>query len=116
MQLVLDLPKTVYYRGETIEGTLRGVLLQDRPLAGVKVTYKLGSVPATTVTTDDRGEVHFSIPTAEMESYGAMTFEATVPSRALSLRRELAVATRGFSIGLETDRPCMWRARRLMSA
>ena len=62
-------------------------------------------MPETTVTTDDRGEVHFSIPTAEMESYGAMTFEAAVPSRALTLRRNLAVATRGFSIGLETDRP-----------
>ena len=35
--LVLDVPKTVYYRGETIEGTVRGVLLQDRPLAGVKL-------------------------------------------------------------------------------
>ena len=88
LRLVLDLPKSVYYRGETIEGTLRAVLPQDRPLAGVKVSYKLGSAPATTATTDARGEVHFAIPTAELESYGRMTFEAAIPSRSLSLRRE----------------------------
>ncbi len=105
LRLVLDLPKSVYYRGEIIEGTLRAVLPQDRPLAGVKVWYNLGSTPTTTAATDARGEVHFSIPTAELESYGAMTFEAAVPSRSLSLRRKVTVATRGFSIGLDTTRP-----------
>ena len=105
LRLVLDLPKTVYYRGETIEGTLRAVLPQDRPLAGVKVTYKLGDVPTTTATTDARGEVHFAIPTAELESYGRMAFEAAIPSRSVSVRREVTVATQGFSIGLETTRP-----------
>ena len=104
LRLVLDLPKTVYYRGETIEGALRAVLPQDRPLVGVKARYKFGNEPATDATTDARGEVHFAIPTAELESYGRLAFEATIPSRSLSLRRDVTVATRGFSIGLETTR------------
>ncbi|MGO9111411.1 MAG: MG2 domain-containing protein [Thermoguttaceae bacterium] len=105
LRLVLDLPRSVYYRGEVIEGSLRAVLPEDRPLAGVKVMYKLGDAPATSLTTDARGEVHFAIPTAELESYGPMGFEAAIPSRSLSLRREVTVATRGFSISLETTRP-----------
>ena len=87
LRLVLDLPKPVYYRGETIEGTLRAVLPQDRPLVGVKVSYRLGNAAATTATTDARGEVHFAIPTAELESYGNMTFDAGIPSRSLSVQR-----------------------------
>ena len=105
LRLVLDLPKTVYYRGEIIEGTLRAVLPQDRPLAGVKVNYKLGNVPTATATTDARGEVHFTFPTAELETYGRMPFEAAIPSRSVFVRREVTVATRGFSISLDTTRP-----------
>ncbi|MGA2253929.1 MAG: tetratricopeptide repeat protein, partial [Thermoguttaceae bacterium] len=105
LHLVLDLPKTVYYRGEIVEGSLHAVLPQDRPLAGVKVTYKLGDEPMNTATTDARGEVHFAIPTAELESYGPLKISAAIPSRSVSVRRELTVATQGFSIGLETSRP-----------
>ncbi len=107
LHLVLDLPKSVYYRGETIEGTLRAVLPQDRSLAGVKVSYRLRNVTtaaATTAMTDARGEVHFSIPTDELESYGDARFEAAVPSRSLSVQRGITIATRGFSIGLKTTR------------
>jgi hypothetical protein len=104
LRLILDLPKTAYNRNDTIVGTLRAVLPQDRPLIGVKATYQLAGGPATETMTDSRGEVHFAIPTDDLESYGRMTLKATIPSRRLTTEREVVVATQGFSIGLTTSR------------
>ncbi len=107
LRLLLDLPRSVYYRGETIEGSLRAVLPQDLPLAGVKVQYKLNDAPSTaaiTAKTDARGEVHFAIPTGELDSYGTLTFAASIPSRSVSVQRPLTVATQSYSIELEANR------------
>ncbi len=107
-RLEIDLPRKVYYRGETIEGTFRAVLPQDRRLADAKVEYSLGDRPPATVTTDARGEARFAIATDELDLYGQFgdcTLSASLPARELSSQRSITIATRGFDIEMSTPRP-----------
>jgi uncharacterized protein YfaS (alpha-2-macroglobulin family)/tetratricopeptide (TPR) repeat protein len=104
-RLVVDVPRHVYYRGETIEGAFRVVLPQDRPLSNAKVMYRLDDLPPATATTDARGEARFKISTEELEGSPDRVLSASVSSRGLSAQCNLMVATRGFSIDLSTVRP-----------
>ena len=104
-RLVIDMPRHVYYRGETVEGTFRVLLPQDRLLSGAKVAYRLDNLPPATVTTDARGEARFSFATEELEGADAQLLSAAVSSRGLSAQCDLTVATHGFSIGLSAARP-----------
>ena len=82
------------------------MLPQDRPLAGVKVGYGLGDCAGDRRHDRRPRRGPFRHPHGRTGVLRlAWHFEAAIPSRSLSLRRNVTVATRGFSIGLETNRP-----------
>ena len=104
-RLTIDLPRSVYYRGQTIEGVFRVVLPHDRPLADAKVEYCLGEQPTATVTTDARGEARFAIATDDWEGQNTSVLTASVAARDISRQSPITIATRSFSLVLSTARP-----------
>ncbi|NQT17653.1 MAG: tetratricopeptide repeat protein, partial [Planctomycetes bacterium] len=67
VRLVVDTPRKVYYRGEEIEGTLRASFYYGAPLQGREIRYQLADDRLHTAQTDEKGEVHFKLPTREFQ-------------------------------------------------
>ena len=47
MRLAVDTPRTVYYRGEEIEGMIRAAYYYGAPLAGREIRYQLADERVT---------------------------------------------------------------------
>jgi hypothetical protein len=105
IHLLVDAPRTVYYRGEEIEGTIRAAFYYGAPLAGREVRYQLADQRQFTATTDAKGEVKFKLPTREFSETQILPLVVTLPERNLSTTLNLVLATRGFSVGVSTVRP-----------
>jgi alpha-2-macroglobulin len=105
VRLVIDTPRHVYYRGEKIEGTIRAEFYHGAPLAGRQVTYQLAGERSHTVTTDEKGEVQFELPTRDFLESQALPLVVTLPERNLARAVNFFLATQGFGVTLETVRP-----------
>jgi uncharacterized protein YfaS (alpha-2-macroglobulin family)/tetratricopeptide (TPR) repeat protein len=104
VQLEVDVPKQVYFRGETIEGTVSLKYYYGTPLAGKTVTWKLANGRQFTGTTNAKGEVAFEFPTREFRESQQLTIVAQFPEKNLSASSNVHLATRGFAIGVSTLR------------
>jgi hypothetical protein len=105
VQLLVDKPRTVYYRGEEIEGTIRAAFYYGAPLSGREIRYQLADQRQYIATTDEKGEVHFKLPTREFSETQVLPLVVTLPERNLQTAVNIVLAARGFSIGLSTVRP-----------
>jgi hypothetical protein len=105
VHLVIDTPRHVYYRGEKIEGTIRAEFYHGAPLRGRQLIYQLAGERTHTVTTDERGEVKFELPTRDFLESQVLPLVVTLPERNLARAVNFFLATQGFGISLETVRP-----------
>ena len=105
VHLAVDAPRRVYYRGEEIEGTIRATFYYGAPLAGREIRYQLADDRQYTATTDDRGEVHFKLPTREFSETQLLPLRVALPERNLTAAVNFMLAAQGFSIGVSTVRP-----------
>ena len=104
VQLEIDVPKQVYYRGETIEGTASLKYYYGTPLVGKTVTWQLANGRQHTGTTNARGEIHFEFPTREFRESQALNIVATYSEKNLTAASTVHLATRGFAIRVKTLR------------
>jgi uncharacterized protein YfaS (alpha-2-macroglobulin family)/TolA-binding protein len=102
--VAIDIPRTVYYRGEMIEGTIRAETAGGMPLAGRKVRYQLAQEEAVTAQTDAAGRLRFKIPTADFEAAQDLTLTAALEDQDVAVTRSLKLATDGFAIQLDAAR------------
>jgi len=105
VRLVIDTPRSVYYRGEEIEGTLRAEFYYGAPLAGREIRYQLADGRLHVAKTDAKGEVAFKLPTREFRETQVLPLVVTLPERNLQVAMNLVLATRGFGIAVSTVRP-----------
>ena len=105
VQVAVDLPRTVYYRGEEVEGTIRAAYYYGAPLAGVEVRYQLADDRTHTAKTDEKGEVKFKLPTREFSEAQVLPLVVALPERNLQTQVNVVLASRGFTIGVSTVRP-----------
>ena len=104
VRLVIDCPRSVYYRGEPIEGTIRAETCYGAPLAGRQIRYMLGDDLPRTARTDERGVVRFSLPTRQFHETQRVALKAELPQRNLQASVDIQLATQGYAIGLSTAR------------
>ena len=104
VQLEVDVPKQVYYRGETVEGTVSLKYYYGTPLAGKIVTWQIADGPQHTGTTNAKGELYFEFPTREYRESQQLAIVAQYPEKNLSAVSNVHLATRGFAIGVSTLR------------
>jgi alpha-2-macroglobulin len=105
IRLVIDTPRTVYYRGEVIEGMIRAEYYYGAPLAGAELRYRLADDRVYTARTDKKGEVRFKLPTREYIETQTLPLVVELPERNLATAANLLLSCRGFSISLGTVRP-----------
>ncbi|MBN1588114.1 MAG: tetratricopeptide repeat protein, partial [Pirellulales bacterium] len=105
IRLVIDTPRTVYYRGEEIEGVIRAEYYYGAPLANAEIRYRLAGDRLHTARTDAQGEVKFKLPTREYRETQPLPLVVELPERNLTSASNFLLACQGFSIGLKTIRP-----------
>ena len=105
IRLTIDLPRRVYYRGETIEGTVTLKYYYGTPLANRSIQYQLADGRSHTATTDAKGQVKFSFETAPFNESQQLPITARYSERNIATAVTAFIATRGFAIGLKTRRP-----------
>ena len=104
VRLVVDLPRTVYYRGEEIEGTIRAEYYYGAPLVDREIRYQLAGERTHTATTDERGEVKFKLATRDFRETQVLPLVVTLPQRNLTVTKNVVLASQGFSIGVSSVR------------
>ncbi|MGA2032865.1 MAG: tetratricopeptide repeat protein, partial [Thermoguttaceae bacterium] len=105
VRLSVDTPRKVYYRGETIEGTIRAEFYYGAPLAGREIRYQLADDRLQTAATDDRGEVHFKLPTRDYSESQVLPLVVQLPERNVQAAVNFVLSAQGFSIAVSTVRP-----------
>lgn len=105
VRLTIDAARSVYYRGEEIEGKIKASFYYGAPLAGREVRYALANGRVFTAKTDENGEIAFKFPTREFQESQVLPLIAVLPERNLQASQNFVLASKGFSIKLETVRP-----------
>lgn len=104
IQFTIDVPQSVYYRGEMVKGKLRLKYYYGSPLVGRRVEYRLGDERLWTGQTDNQGEVSFELPTQRYSESQPLQLTAHFPERNLSTAQTIYLATRAFTVGVNTVR------------
>lgn len=104
IRLNVELDKAVYFRGDTVKGTLSLKYYYGTPLAGKTVTYTITGRQYT-AQTDAKGAVEFEFPTRQFRETDNVTVTATFAEKNISATAVAQLATRGFAIHVDSLRP-----------
>ena len=104
VQITVDVPRRVYYRGEKIEGTIRLEYVFGTPLAEKLIRYQLADQPVQTAVTDAEGKVPFAFETRDFLESAVLPLVVSLPDRNISVTETFVLATKGFAIDLTTPR------------
>lgn len=104
VQLSVDSPRRVYYRGEEIEGKIVARYYYGAPLAGREIRYQLATGRTITARTNDQGEVAFKLPTREYRESQTLPLAVMLPERNLQATVNFYLSTQGFTISVTTIR------------
>ncbi len=104
VQLTIDVPRTVYYRGEVIEGKVRAEHYYGTPLGHREIHYQFKGGRKHTGRTDANGEAAFRVRTDDFEQPQLLEFSVTLPESEAVIRKNFTLATRGFTIDVKTRR------------
>jgi uncharacterized protein YfaS (alpha-2-macroglobulin family)/TolA-binding protein len=104
VDLDFDLPKTVYFRGETIKADLVARYQYGTPLAGHPIVVQLPDGRVLQGTTDAEGKYHVEFPTEGFSEEQALQLAAQLPQDGVAASAQVMLAVRAFRIDLGTDR------------
>jgi hypothetical protein len=105
VRLVVDAPRKVYYRGETIEGVVRASYYYGVPLADREIRYQLAGGRLQTGRTDRQGELRLSLPTRDFDETQTLPLVVALPEQNVQTSVNFFLATQGFSLEVSTLRP-----------
>ncbi|MCH5374227.1 MAG: MG2 domain-containing protein, partial [Planctomycetes bacterium] len=104
VQLQIETPRAVYYRGEMVEGVIRATYYYGAPLVDREIRYGWGGQRVYTAKTDNQGEVHFRLETRVFRESQPLALSVAFPERNLSLVKTFYLSTQGFQLESETVR------------
>ena len=104
IDLDFDLPRTVYYRGETVKADLIARYQYGAPVAGRPVEVALPDGRTVRGTTDNSGKFHVEFPTEGFAEEQALRLVARLPGDNVAAVAGVMLAINGFRIDLDTNR------------
>ncbi|HEX8201135.1 MAG TPA: MG2 domain-containing protein, partial [Isosphaeraceae bacterium] len=104
VDLTFDLPRTVYYRGETIEADVVARYQYGTPLAGRPIRVQLPDGRVLDGRTDATGTYHIEVPTEGFGEQQALRLVAQLPQDNVAAAATVLLAVRAFRIDLTTPR------------
>ncbi len=105
VEVVIDLNKDVYYRGEKVVGSATLRYYYGTPLSDEKVILSFGpGSEQITAKTDAEGKVDIEFDTQRFSEAQALTLAVQYPDRGIASSKNVYLATRGFEIGVDWPR------------
>ena len=104
IDLAFDLPKTVFYRGETVEGALVARYQYGTPLANRPIAVHLPDGRTLEGKTDAAGKYSFELETTGFAEEQALRLVARLPQDNVAVAAAVMLAVRAFRIDLSTTR------------
>ncbi len=104
VDLRIELPKTVYFRGETVEGNVLAKYQYGTPIAGRSILVNLPDGRILRGKTDDAGSFEFSFETEGFSEEEGFELVAQLPEENVAVSAAGMIAVRGYQIGLNTLR------------
>ena len=104
IDLTFDLPKTVYYRGQTIKGSLIAKYQYGTPLAQRAITLALPDGRILEGKTDNSGKFAFELETTGFAEEQTLPLVARLPQDNVAVAANVILAVRGFRIDVTTIR------------
>ena len=96
--------RTVYYRGEELEGKIKVSYYYGAPLADREVRYQLAGGRMNTAKTDQDGQIEFSLPTRDFRESQPLPLVVFLPERNLQAGKTFYLATQAFTLSADTVR------------
>ena len=103
VQLLLDFPRRVYFRGEQVEAAFTAQYYYGQPVKNAQIQYKLPDGRSYTATADNQGKLKVDFDTKSMQPGKLLHFSGTVPGENASVRAAVTLAHLGFSISVKPD-------------
>jgi uncharacterized protein YfaS (alpha-2-macroglobulin family)/TolA-binding protein len=104
IDLAFDLPRTVYYRGETIKGSVVARYQYGTPLANRAMALQLPDGRTLQGQTDATGKYAFELETTGFSEEQALRLVARLPQDNVGVAAVVMLAVRAFRIDLNTTR------------
>jgi uncharacterized protein YfaS (alpha-2-macroglobulin family)/tetratricopeptide (TPR) repeat protein len=104
IDLAFDLPRTVYYRGETVKGSLVARYQYGTPLANRAIALQLPDGRTLQGRTDAAGQYAFELETTGFSEEQALRLVAQLPQDNVAAAAAVMLAVRAFRIDLGTTR------------
>ena len=103
VQLTLDFPRDVYFRGEQVEATFTAHYYYGQPVKHARIQYDLPDGRSYTEETDDQGKLKVIFDTTLMQPGRLLHFRGTIQGENASVRAHVMLAHLEFSIRVKPD-------------
>ena len=104
VKLSIETEREVYFRGETITGTITAQYYYGEPLKDKPVTYALGTLETHSELTSQQGRIEFSLSTRDFAESQPITLTARLDDEHVQIAKTVWLATRGFECSVNTLR------------
>ena len=103
VQLTLDFPRDVYFRGEQVEATFTAQYYYGQPVKNARIQYDLPDGRSYTEEADDQGKLKVIFDTTLMQPGHLLHFRGTIQGENASVRAHVMLAHLEFSIDVKPD-------------
>ena len=103
VQLTLDFPRDVYFRGEQVEATFTAHYYYGQPVKNARIQYDLPDGRSYTEEADDQGKLKVIFDTTLMQPGHQLHFRGTIQGENASVRDHVMLAHLEFSIAVKPD-------------
>ena len=103
VQLTLDFPRDVYFRGEQVEATFSAQYYYGQPVKHAKIQYDLPDGRSYTKEADDQGKLKVIFDTTLMQPGHQLHFRGTIQGENASVKAHVMLAHLEFSIRVKPD-------------
>ena len=103
VQLTLDFPRDVYFRGEQVEATFSAQYYYGQPVKHAKIQYDLPDGRSYTEEADDQGKLKVIFDTTLMQPGHQLHFRGTILGENASVKAHVMLAHLEFSIDVKPD-------------
>ncbi|MCY2936051.1 MAG: MG2 domain-containing protein [Planctomycetota bacterium] len=102
--LSLELPRSIFERGEKVSGKVVARYAYGTPLAGRQVLVRLPDGQTRKLTTDEAGTAAFEMPSDDLFENNLYDINATLPDEGVSTAAQFAIPGASFTAKLSTSR------------
>ena len=103
VQLTLDFPRDVYFRGEQVEATFSAQYYYGQPVKHARIQYDLPDGRSYTEEADDQGKLKVIFDTTLMRPGNQLHFSGTILGENAGVKAHVMLAHLEFSIDVKPD-------------